>query len=167
MERTLVLLKPDAVKRGIAGEIIGRFERAGFKLVGLKMLQPDEAHYHHHYESIGQLISRRGEDVYRRNADFMMSGPVIAVVFEGVEAVSAVRKMVGETEPKAAQPGTIRGDYAHMTIAHANEKGGGLPNIVHASADPKEAKQEIAHWFKAEELFEYKTAHDHLTLQSD
>lgn len=167
MERTLVLLKPDAVKRGIAGEIIGRFEKAGFKLVGLKMLQPDEAHYHHHYESIGQLISRRGEDVYRRNADFMMSGPVIAVVFEGVEAVSAVRKMVGETEPKAAQPGTIRGDYAHMTIAHANEKGGGLPNIVHASADPKEAKQEIAHWFKAEELFEYKTAHDHLTLQSD
>ncbi len=167
MERTLVLLKPDAVKRGIAGEIIGRFEKAGFKLVGLKMLQPDEAHYHHHYESIGQLISRRGEDVYRRNADFMMSGPVIAVVLEGVEAVSAVRKMVGETEPKAAQPGTIRGDYAHMTIAHANEKGGGLPNIVHASADPKEAKQEIAHWFKAEELFEYKTAHDHLTLQSD
>jgi nucleoside-diphosphate kinase len=163
MQRTLVVLKPDAVARGILGEIITRFERAGLKIIGQKMLSPDEGHYHHHYENIGQLISRRGENVYRRNADFMKSGPVIAMVLEGVQAVATVRKMVGETEPHKATPGTIRGDYAHMTIDHANEKELGLPNLVHASADADEAKAEIEHWFKPEELFEYKTAHQHLT----
>jgi len=163
MEKTLIVLKPDAIARGIAGEILSRFERAGLKIVGLKMVSPDEAHYHHHYEEIGQLISRRGEDVYRRNADFMLSGPVIAAVLEGVQAVATVRKMVGETEPHKASPGTIRGDYAHMTIEHSNQKGGGLPNLVHASADPDEAKAEVAHWFKPEELYEYKTTHEHLT----
>jgi len=167
MERTLVLLKPDAVQRAIAGEILTRFERAGLKLIGLKMVRPEETHYHHHYEGIGKLASRRGEKVYKRNTEFMMSGPVIAVVLEGVEAVELVRKMVGDTEPKSAQPGTIRGDYAHTTIAHANAKGGGLPNVIHASADSEEAKQEIAHWFSPEELFEYKTAHEYLTLQSE
>jgi nucleoside-diphosphate kinase len=163
MERTLVVLKPDAVARGIAGEIISRFERAGLKIIALKMVAPDEAHLHHHYETIGTLISRRGEDVYRRNADFMESGPVIAIVLEGVQAVAAARKMVGETEPHAAQPGTIRGDYAHMTIEHANQQGGGLANLIHASADLKEAKAEIDHWFKPAELHEYKTVHQHLT----
>jgi nucleoside-diphosphate kinase len=163
MEKTLVVLKPDAVARGIAGEIITRFEKAGLKIVALKMASPDEAHYHHHYEEIGQLISRRGEDVYRRNADFMQSGPVVAMVLEGVQAVATVRKMVGETEPHKASPGTIRGDYAHMTISHANDKGLGLPNLVHASADPDEAKAEIAHWFKKDELYTYKSTHEHLT----
>lgn len=163
MQRTLVVLKPDAVARGIAGEILSRFERAGLKIVGLKMVAPNEDHYHHHYENIGQLISRRGEDVYRRNADFMMTGPVIAMVLEGVQAVPTVRKMVGETEPHKAAPGTIRGDYAHMTIEHANQRGGGLANLVHASADETEAKAEVEHWFKPAELHEYKTAHQHLT----
>src|SRR5436190_21399491 len=110
MEKTLVLLKPDAIARGIAGEIITRFERAGLKIIGLKMVSPNEAHYHHHYETIGTVISRRGEDVYRRNTDFMMSGPVVAIVLEGASAISVVRKMVGETEPHKANPGTIRGD---------------------------------------------------------
>ena len=71
--------------------------------------------------------------------------------------------MVGETEPHSAAPGTIRGDYAHMTMAHSNDKNTGLPNLVHASGDPDEAKQEIDHWFSTEELFDYKTAHQHLT----
>jgi nucleoside-diphosphate kinase len=163
MERTLVILKPDAVARGIAGEIMTRFERAGLKIVAMKMVNPDEDHYHHHYENIGQLISRRGQDVYRRNADFMMSGPVIALILEGVRAVATVRKMVGETEPHGAQPGTIRGDYAHMTIDHANQKQLGLPNLVHAYATPAEAKQEIDHWFKPGEIYEYKSVHQHLT----
>lgn len=163
MEQTLVVLKPDAVARGIAGEIISRFERAGLKIIALKMLSPDEDHFHHHYETIGKLISRRGEDVYRRNADFMETGPVIALVLEGVSAIAVVRKMVGETEPHKAQPGTIRGDYAHMTIEHSNQQGGGLPNLIHASADAAEAKAEIDHWFSKQELFEYKTAHQHLT----
>jgi nucleoside-diphosphate kinase len=163
MERTLVVLKPDAVARGLAGEILSRFERAGLKIVGLKMVSPNEDHYHHHYETIGKLASRRGDEVYRRNADFMMTGPVIAAVIEGVQAVATVRKMVGETEPHKAQPGTIRGDYSHMTIEHANQQSGGLPNLIHASADPGEAQAEVKHWFSQEELFEYKTAHQHLT----
>jgi nucleoside-diphosphate kinase len=135
MEQTLVLLKPDAVQRAIAGEIISRFERAGLKIVGMKMVAPDESHYHHHYETISKLVSRRGEEVYQRNAKFMMIGPVIAVVLEGVEAVTVVRKMVGDTEPKSAQPGTIRGDYAHMTMDRANERNSGLANLIHASGN--------------------------------
>lgn len=163
MEKTLILLKPDALKRGLVGEVLSRFEKAGLKIVGMKMVQPDEVHYHHHYESISKLISRRGQDVFDRNASFMMSGPVIAVVLEGVEAVEAVRKIVGDTEPKSAQPGTIRGDYAHMSMQHANSKNSGLINIIHASGDSAEAKQEVGHWFTEEELFEYQTAHEHLT----
>lgn len=163
MERTLVLLKPDALQRGLAGEILMRFERAGLKIIGMKMVHPDEDHYHHHYEGISQLKSRLGEEAFRRNTEFMTSGPVIALVLEGVEAISLVRKMVGATEPKSAAPGTIRGDYAHMSIAHANAKNVGVPNLVHASGDAKEAKEEIPHWFAETELFEYKTAHEHLT----
>lgn len=165
MERTLVLLKPDAVQRAITGEIITRFERAGLKIIGMKMVNPDESHYHHHYETIGKVATRHGDDVYRRNTDFMLSGPVVAVVLEGVEAISLVRKMVGSTEPKSAQPGTIRGDYSHLSYKHVNERSkSGLPNIIHASADESDAKQEIEHWFSGQELFEYKTVHEHLTL---
>jgi nucleoside-diphosphate kinase len=167
MERTLVLLKPDAVQRGLAGEIITRFEKAGLKIIGMKMMQPDEEHYHHHYETISKIASRRGEDVYHRNAASMMAGPVVALVIEGIDAVELVRKMVGDTEPKAAAPGTIRGDYAHMSIPHANKNKIGLPNLVHASGNSDEAKQEVEHWFKPSELFTYKTVHEHLTLQPE
>lgn len=160
----MVVLKPDAIARGLAGDILSRFERAGLKIIGLKMVRPDEAHYHHHYEEIGQLISRRGEEVYRRNADFMMSGPVVALVLEGVEAVGITRKIVGDTEPQKALPGTIRGDYAHTNIKHVNANDSPLANLIHASADPSEAKQEVKHWFKPSELFDYKTVHQHLTL---
>jgi nucleoside-diphosphate kinase len=163
MERTLILLKPDAVKRGLVGEIINRFEKAGLKILGIKMISPEESHYHHHYETISKLVSRRGQEVFQKNADFMMSGPVVAMVLEGVGVVAAVRKMVGDTDPGAAQPGTIRGDYAHMTIEHANRHGTGLPNIIHASGNNEEAEQEVAHWFSEQELFDYQTAHEHLT----
>jgi nucleoside-diphosphate kinase len=163
MERTLILLKPDAVKRGIVGEIISRFEKAGIKIVGMKMVSPDEEHYFHHYETISKLKSRIGEDVFQRNSQFMMSGPVVALVLEGVEAVGIVRKMVGSTEPKAAQPGTIRGDYSHISFEHSNNRDAALPNIIHASGNSEEAKQEVAHWFSDQELFNYQTIHEHLT----
>jgi nucleoside-diphosphate kinase len=167
MERTLIVLKPDALQRGLVGEVLSRFERAGLKIIGLKMLSPDEQHYFHHYETIGKVKSRRGDDVYHRNTEFMMSGPVIAAVLEGVEVVALVRKMVGDTEPKSAAPGTIRGDYSHLSYKHVNEhSGSGLPNIIHASADTAEAEQEIKHWFSQAELHSYKTAHEHLTQQS-
>jgi nucleoside-diphosphate kinase len=164
MERTLIILKPDALQRGLVGEIITRFERVGLKIVAAKMLQPDYDHYYHHYEDIGKMVTRRGKEIFEVTLEAMNEGPVIAMVLEGIEAVEVVRKMVGGTEPKAAAPGTIRGDYSHISFAHANAEGIATPNIVHASGDSDEAKQEIAHWFSEAELFEYKTAHEHFTL---
>lgn len=163
MEKTLIILKPDAVQRGIAGEIITRFERAGLKIVATKMLRPDYDHFYHHYETIGKMVSRRGQKAFDVTLDMMKEGPVIAVVLEGVDAVELVRKMVGTTEPKTAQPGTIRGDYAHVSINHANSEGLGIANIIHASGDSEEAKDEIAHWFSEAELFDYEALHEKYT----
>lgn len=163
MQKTLIIFKPDAVMRGIVGEILSRFERVGLKIVGAKMLQPDYDHYFHHYEGIGTLKTRKGEEIFETQMREMQQGPVIAMVLEGVEAVEQVRKMVGPTEPKSAQPGTIRGDYAHMTYGHASAAERGVPNVLHASADTTEAEKEIAHWFKAEELVDYDNSHTHFT----
>ncbi|HSX23633.1 MAG TPA: nucleoside-diphosphate kinase [Candidatus Saccharimonadales bacterium] len=163
MERTLIILKPDAVQRGIVGEIVSRFERVGLKIIGTKMLQPDADFYHHHYEGISQMVSRRGQHAFDVTLDAMQEGPVIAIVLEGVEAVALVRKMVGTTEPKEALPGTIRGDYAHISFAHAEKRKAGIPNVVHASGNKAEAEQEIVHWFSEAELFDYETTHEHLT----
>jgi len=145
------------------GEILTRFEKAGLKVVGMKMMQPDKSHYHNHYEGIGKMISRRGQKAFDVTLDMMMEGPVIPVVLEGIEAASLVRKMVGATEPKAALPGTIRGDYSHMSFGHADANEIGIPNLIHASGDAEEAKQEIVHWFKESELYSYETAHEKFT----
>lgn len=163
MERTLILLKPDALQRGISGEILTRFERVGLKIVATKMLAPDYDHYFKHYETIGQMISRRGQQAFDVTLELMQAGPVLAIVLEGVEAVSLVRKMVGTTEPKSAEPGTIRGDYAHVSFAHADKNQQGIANLIHASGDPAEAAKEIAHWFNKSEIFSYQTAHEHFT----
>ncbi|MDL2363574.1 MAG: nucleoside-diphosphate kinase [Patescibacteria group bacterium] len=163
MERTLILLKPDAMQRGIAGEIISRFERVGLKIVATKMLAPDQDHYFKHYETIGQMISRRGQQAFDVTLELMQAGPVLAVVLEGVEAISQVRKMVGTTEPKSALPGTIRGDYAHVSFAHADTQGQGIANLIHASGDASDAEQEIAHWFKDDELLAYAVVHEKFT----
>lgn len=165
MERTLIIFKPDAVQRGIVGEVLTRFERAGLKIVGMKMLNPDRDHYHHHYEAIGTMVSRHGQEIFDNTVDMMQAGPVIAAVLEGTEAVELVRKMVGSTEPKGAAPGTIRGDYAHMSYGHADGEGIGIVNILHASGDSKEAKQEIAHWFSEAELFDYEAPHEAFTMR--
>jgi nucleoside-diphosphate kinase len=163
MEQTLVIFKPDAVMRGIVGEIITRFERAGFKIVAVKMLEPDYGHYEQHYEGIGTLQTRKGKEIFESTLASMQDGPVIAMVLEGVEAVEAVRKMVGDTQPKSALPGTIRGDYAHVSYNQAASVGRGVANIVHASANPTEAKQEIAHWFAAAEIHDYTAVHEQFT----
>ncbi len=160
MERTLIILKPDAVKRGVSGEIINRFEKAGLKIIGIKMLRPDYDHFYHHYENISKMVSRRGKEAFDVTLAMMQEGPVIAVVLEGIKAVSLVRKMVGDTEPEKAAPGTIRGDYAHMGFEHSNKEGIGVPNVIHASGDAAEAKDEIAHWFSEAELFDYETVHE-------
>lgn len=160
MERTLIVLKPDSVKRGLVGEIITRFEKAGLKIVGVKMLQPDYEHYYHHYEEISKMVSRRGKEAFEMTLQMMQEGPVIALVLEGIKAVSLVRKMVGSTEPEKAAPGTIRGDYAHMGFEYSDKERIGVPNIIHASGDADEAKKEIAHWFSESELHEYETVHE-------
>lgn len=163
MERTLIILKPDALQRGLVGEIITRFERAGLKIVGTKMMQPNDEHYQHHYETISKMISRRGQEAFDVTLKEMNRGPVIAMVLEGIEAVELVRKMVGATEPKAALPGTIRGDYAHISFDYAKSKGLGIPNVIHASGNAEEAEAEVKHWFSESELFDYSAAHEHLT----
>lgn len=163
VQQTLVVFKPDAVQRGIIGEILSRFERVGLKVVGTKMIEPTREHYHQHYEGIGKLETRRGEHTLNVTLDFMTQGPVVAMVFEGVEAIELVRKLVGPTEPKSAAPGTIRGDYSHMSYGYADESQKGIPNLIHASADPDEAKQEIAHWFDAAELYRYEAVHEKFT----
>jgi len=159
LERTLILLKPDALQRAIVGEIITRFERVGLKIVAAKVVQPSKEQYYYHYETIGKMISRRGQEVFDVTLEFMQEGPVLAMVLEGIEAVSLVRKMVGTTEPKAAAPGTIRGDYSHISFNFANSNGMSIPNLIHASGDLDDATQEIAHWFTKDEVFEYDTVH--------
>jgi nucleoside-diphosphate kinase len=160
MERTLIILKPDAVKRAIVGEVLTRFEKAGLKIIGVKMLRPDYDQFYQHYEGISKMISRRGQAAFDITLEFMEEGPVIACVLEGINSVALVRKMVGDTEPQKAAPGTIRGDYAHMGFEHSNKEKIGVPNIVHASGDPTEAEEEISHWFSDSELFEYETVHE-------
>lgn len=163
MERTLIVFKPDAVMRGIVGEILTRFERAGYKIIGAKMLQPDQDHYYEHYEGIGTLKTRKGDKIFDYQLKTMLEGPVIAMVLEGVDAVETVRKMVGSTEPKSALPGTIRGDYAHVSFGQADSAGKSVSNLIHASAESDEAAKEIAHWFSDSELHEYESVHDRFT----
>jgi len=163
LEQTLIVFKPDALQRGLIGEILTRFERVGLRIVGTKMLAPDAEHYYKHYEEIGKLKTRAGEQIFNITLEMMSAGPVIAVVLEGVEAVALVRKLVGTTEPKSSAPGTIRGDYSHMSYGYADEKGKGIPNLIHASGDPEEAEQEISHWFAESELFDYEALHEKFT----
>lgn len=165
MERTLIVFKPDAVQRGITGEIIARFEKAGLKIVGAKMVWPNENHYDKHYEGIGKLATRMGQKICDMTKNMMCEGPVFALVLEGVEAVTLVRKMVGATEPKSSAPGTIRGDYAHMSYGHADSNDIALPNIIHASGSLEDAVQEIPHWFSDDQIFEYETVYEKFTLK--
>ena len=163
IEQTLVLFKPDTVQRGLVGEILTRFERVGLKIIGTKMIFPDKDHYYQHYEGIGHMVTRRGEKAFDVTLQMMIGGPVIAMVFEGVEAVALVRKLVGGTEPKSALPGTIRGDFSHMSFEYADNKDKGIPNLIHASGDPEEAEKEIGHWFSDDELYDYEVLNEKFT----
>ena len=163
VQRTLILFKPDAVQRGVVGEILTRFERVGLKIVGTKMIAPSRDHYYKHYEEIGQVITRRGEKVFNNTLDTMNEGPVIAMVLEGIEAVELVRKLVGTTEPKSSAPGTIRGDFSHMSYGYGDEQDKGIPNLIHASGDLSDAKQEIPHWFSDDELYDYSVLNEKFT----
>jgi nucleoside-diphosphate kinase len=154
LERTLVLLKPDAVARGLVGRVVTRFEDALLKIVAAKMVWMDNDLAKRHYFD---LEERFGPAVFNAMAEFMETGPVIAMVLEGVAAVAVTRKIVGATYPDQAAPGTIRGDFAHMSRAYANERGIAVANLVHASGNVEEAQHEIEVWFAKDELHEYNT----------
>lgn len=161
VERTLVLLKPDAVARGLVGRVLQRFEDAGLKVVGTKMVQMDADLARKHYFD---LEERFGKEVFELTASFMQLGPVIALVLEGVEAVANVRRLVGKTFPDESAPGTIRGDFAHMSKAYSEANKVVAANLVHASGKPDEAKYEIELWFSSSELFDYQTTAEKYTF---
>lgn len=139
MQRTLVIVKPDGVQRGLTGKILTRFEERGLKIVALKLMQVSRDLAEKHY------AVHKGKFFYAGLVDYIGSSPVVVMVLEGHEAINVVRKMVGATRPWEAEAGTIRGDYALM----------GLRNLVHASDAPETAANEIALWFKPDELVTY------------
>jgi len=158
IERTLVLVKPDGVQRGLIGDIIGRFEQRGLKIVGMKMVWIDEKFSKKHYSA------HVGKKMYPLLEKFITSAPVVAMAIEGIHAVELVRKVVGSTEPKSAPIGTIRGDYAHVSYDYADEKQISVKNLVHASGNKEEADQEVGLWFSETELYEYEASHDRHVL---
>lgn len=147
MERTLVLIKPDAIQRGLIGEIINRFEKKGLKLIGVKMMSLDEALLREHYAHIAN------KPFFPGVASFMKSSPVVAMCWEGLEAVVAVRLITGVTNAREADAGTIRGDFA-MSLSC---------NVIHTSDSLETAEKEVPRFFKADELFEYyKSEYEHV-----
>lgn len=161
VERTLVVLKPDAVARGLAGRIIARLEDAGLKVVGCKMRRMDADFTRRHYFD---LEERWGASVYETTARFVQSGPVLALAVEGVEAVANVRRLVGGTFPSEAAPGTVRGDFAHVSKAYTDARHQPIVNLVHASGNSEEAGYEVGLWFADEELFDYESAAQRYTF---
>ncbi|MCA9323500.1 nucleoside-diphosphate kinase [Candidatus Saccharibacteria bacterium] len=139
MERTLIILKPDALQRGLAGEIIKRFERKGLKILGIKMMTLDSALLAAHYAHLTD------KPFYKGLEEFMKSSPVIVMALEGYECVNSIRIILGATNPREAEAGTIRGDLAIGTGR----------NLVHASDSKENGEKEVARFFKAGELFDY------------
>ncbi len=139
MQQTLVIVKPDGVQRALVGKILARFEERGFKIVAMKLVQVSRDLAERHY------AVHKGKFFYEGLVNYISSSPVVAMVLEGNEAISAVRLMVGATRPWEAAAGTIRGDYALM----------GLRNLIHASDSPETAASEIALWFKPDEIHPY------------
>lgn len=136
IQRTFVMIKPDGVRRNLIGEIISRFEKRGLKIIGMKMIKMDRTIAERLYEE------HKGKSFFEELINYITSGPVVCMVIEGDEVVSVVRKMIGNTDPKEAPPGTIRGDYA---LSKAE-------NVIHASDSEEKAKREMSIFFKEEEL---------------
>jgi nucleoside-diphosphate kinase len=153
VERTLVLLKPDSVTRGLIGRVLQRFEDAMLTIVGMKTCFMSDELAALHYDD---LAERRGDDVYARTVAMMQESPIVAVALEGYEAVRVVRKLVGNTFPSEADLGSIRGDFAYVSGPGSSESGKAIANLVHASGTSDEAVREIAIWFEEAELFSYR-----------
>ncbi|MFA6514015.1 MAG: nucleoside-diphosphate kinase [Patescibacteria group bacterium] len=177
-ERTLVILKPDAIQRGLMGEIIKRIENTGLKLIGLKVIMAADdtcwAHYNKDEEwflkkgtmtienrkTAGMPVDKEaieyGRDIIGALVKFMTCGPVIPMVWEGNQAVGIVKKLVGATEPLSSDGGTIRGDFTIDSFELANFDERAVRNLIHCSDKPDEAEREIQLWFKEEELMKYR-----------
>lgn len=177
-ERTFIILKPDAIQRGLMGEIVSRIERTGLKFVAMKMLVPKAEQCWTHYNkddawflSKGErIVSGRkenglpvekeaieyGKDIIQQLVTFMTSGPVLAAVIEGNQAVGIVTKIVGGTEPLGANIGTIRGDLTIDSYDMAGIDERAVRNLIHCSDKPEEAQREIKIWFSEEEIIKYR-----------
>ena len=151
IEKTLVIIKPDGVERGLVGDILKRFENAGLKIIAMKMLWIDKKFAEEHYKT------HESKPFFKELVEFITEGPVVAFVIEGVHAVDNARRLVGATSPHEAAPGTIRGDFAHISMAYASKKGSGGKNVIHSSGSRKESDEEIRLWFRKEEMHTYKT----------
>lgn len=151
-EKTLVLIKPDGVQRGLIGEVFRRFEKKGLKVIGAKMMSLDEAVLREHYAHISD------KPFFPGVSQFMQRSPVMAICLEGLEVVAAVRKIVGITKSREADAGSIRGDFA-MSVAC---------NVVHASDSLDTARKEVPRFFKPDELFEYqKNEYEHVYMEDE
>uniref|UniRef100_A0A8C2DDU1 Nucleoside diphosphate kinase n=1 Tax=Cyprinus carpio TaxID=7962 RepID=A0A8C2DDU1_CYPCA len=144
-ERTFIAVKPDGVQRRLVGEIILRFERKGFKLVGMKLLQASEEQLRQHYRDL------REKPFYGGLVKYMSSGPIVAMVWQGLDVVKTARKMLGETNPADSLPGTIRGDYC-IEVGR---------NVIHGSDSVESAQREISLWFEHHELFCWEECNEH------
>jgi len=186
-EKTVVLIKPDGVKRGLIGEIISRIERRGLKIISLEMIQATREQVDNHYPKDEKWIRRLGEKTLNNYKtygidpikelgtddpleigkmvrgwllDYMTSGPMVKMIVQGIHAIDMVRKLAGKSLPAEAEMGTIRGDFSVDSATAANRDKRAIHNIVHASETPEEAQNEINLWFAAEDIFEYKRAEE-------
>lgn len=191
-EKTVVLLKPDTVKRGLSGEILSRFEKSGLKIIGIKMMHVDADMVAEHYpddkeylklvgektlktykeygadpnETVGTIDAYEiGQMVRKWNMEFLSSGPVVAMLLQGLHAVDAVRMMVGNTLPRFAEPGTIRGDFSIDSPILANLQKRSVKNMIHASGTVEEAKFEEELWFRNNEIHDYKRADEEIMFE--
>jgi nucleoside-diphosphate kinase len=183
-ERTLVIIKPDGIQRSLMGEIIQRFERVGLKFIAFNFVVPTAAQVVEHYHKDDAWCTRKGEGIVKNRQEhnlpiekdalgygreiidhlvkFMTSGPVLAVVLQGNEAVGVVTKLVGSTEPLTSDVGTIRGDYTIESYRHTALSGRAIRNLIHCSESPAEAAREIAVWFKPEQLIDYRLVQEQI-----
>ena len=184
MEQTLVLIKPDGIQQKVVGKIITRFEDAGLKVVGMKMVWADEKRAREHYpldeEWSKGVYAKTKESAEKNNerldfkdyeefgkfvqdglVEFIQENPIVALVLEGTHSIEVVRKMVGSTEPRAANPGTIRADFASVeSYPNANNQKRAVRNLIHASDSIENAKKEIKTWFDKEEVHDYSRPGD-------
>lgn len=188
-QRSLVLLKPDAVQRGLVGEIISRFEKKGLKITAMKMVLPTrEIAYKHYdwseeekiktgtrtlevYRSRGIELEKTAieiaEDIQKRLVNFLTSGPIIVMVIEGAHAIEHIRKIVGHGSPLNADVGTIRADYTVESYLMADEAERVARNLVHASSSVEEAEREINVWFSQDEIIDYSLAIEKILYSKD